>query len=179
MKKCCSPSLKHENGFALVISLIMLVVLSLLGMHAITNTTNELNIAAIERRGFQAFDAADSGWQQVVPFLNRKASAPESVNINNYDSQGSTVRDIVRNYGNGGDGTWNNVFPNDAPDGIFTNMMNLQYWYRVIYINSDSPAPGCGSNFRTFVYGADCSAGFSGGTNEVATTVTRVFKAGY
>jgi Tfp pilus assembly protein PilX len=185
MKSHYFPSCKNEEGFALVIAMIMLVVLTLLGINATNNTTTELSIAGVERQAFQAFNAVDSGWQQAIPFLNRKAGPPDFIN----QSIASGADQIVRNFGNGTDGTTNTTFPVGTQDGIFANMMNLQYWYRVIY-DSDVSAPKFGTNYRNFTYAAECNAGFqngtpccpagtAGGTNEVATTVTKVYKVGY
>lgn len=169
---CC----KKEDGFALVIAMIMLVILTLIGIAATNTSVVELNIAGNERQIAQHFDAADSGWQQAVPYLERKASPPDFINL----SLATTSPDypIVRNFGSGGDGVLNVAFPAGSQDGIFANMMNIQYWYRVIY-DSDAPAPKFGTNYRTFQYATECNAVAVGGNAEVATTLSKVYKVGY
>jgi Tfp pilus assembly protein PilX len=170
------PCCKNEDGFALVIALIMLVVLTLLGIAATNTTVVELNIAGNERVTAQQFDAADSGWQQAVPYLDRKASPPDFINqtlaATNPDYQ------IVRNYGSGGDGILNSAFTAGTQDGVFANMLNIQYWYRVIY-SSDAAAPKFGTNYRTFQYDTECNAVTAGGSAEVATILAKVYKVGY
>jgi hypothetical protein len=72
----------------------------------------------------------------------------------------------------------NKGFAAGSQDGIFANMMNIQYWYRVIY-GSDAAAPKFGTNYRTFQYTTECNAVAVNGNAEVATTLSKVYKVGY
>lgn len=171
MKKRYLPSLNTEDGFALIIAMMMLVILTLIGMAATNTTILELKISGNERSIAQNFDAADSGWQQAVPYLDRKASPPDFINL----SIGTGADQIVRNFGSGADGTVNSLFPAGTQDGVFPNMANLQYWYKVTY-DSDSAATGFGPNYRDFRYEVECR------TNEnaqVETMLSKVYKVGY
>ncbi len=53
--------LKNQKGVALIIALIMLLVLTLIGLSAISTTTHETKIAGNERVYNNAFYAADGG----------------------------------------------------------------------------------------------------------------------
>ncbi len=53
--------LKNEKGVALIIALIMLLVLTLLGLSAVSTTIHETKIAGNERVYNNAFYAADGG----------------------------------------------------------------------------------------------------------------------
>ncbi len=53
--------LKNEKGVALIIALIMLLVLTLIGLSAVSTTTHETKIAGNERVYNNAFYAADGG----------------------------------------------------------------------------------------------------------------------
>jgi len=56
--------LRNEKGIALVISLILLLVLTLIGFSSINTTTFEANITGNERIGIEAFNAAEAGDQE-------------------------------------------------------------------------------------------------------------------
>ncbi len=56
--------LKSQEGVALIIALIILLVLTLIGISAITTTTFETSISGNERAGTDAFYAADAGTQE-------------------------------------------------------------------------------------------------------------------
>lgn len=60
MKKSC---LREEKGVALVVSLILLLVLTLIGFSSVNTTTFESNISGNERCGTDAFYAAEAGLQ--------------------------------------------------------------------------------------------------------------------
>ena len=56
-------SLGNENGVALIIALIMLLILTLIGVSSISTTTFETNISGNERVGTVAFYASEGGIQ--------------------------------------------------------------------------------------------------------------------
>jgi hypothetical protein len=56
-------SLRKENGVALIIALIMLLILTLIGVSSISTTTFETNISGNERVGTVAFYASEAGFQ--------------------------------------------------------------------------------------------------------------------
>jgi hypothetical protein len=58
-----SSILRSERGFALVIALLILLVLTLIGISSINTTTFETSISGNERVGTDAFYAAEAGIQ--------------------------------------------------------------------------------------------------------------------
>jgi hypothetical protein len=155
--------LKDEQGFALVITLLVLALLTMMGTAAINTTSFELQITGNERIARQRFVIADSGWKQAGPFLNALNAPPNAVN------PGSLDYDTVKYFGS--DGNNNDDFAAN-PDGTISNM---NYWYRVVY-DSDVPAQGFSSGYRSFLYDAACNAN---GQAQVLTQVQKVFQVGY
>jgi hypothetical protein len=56
-------TLKKEEGIALIIALLMLLVLTFIGISSISTTTFETNISGNERVGTDAFYASEGGFQ--------------------------------------------------------------------------------------------------------------------
>ena len=169
---------KNENGFALISTILILGILTFIGVAATNTTVFELKIAGNEKQAKQRFYTADSGWKQSGPFLNAKPTAPKFVNIDlsisgdaNYDWDDEYYQ-IIRNFGDGGDGTINDSFPINSEDGAITN---IPYWYRLIY-QQDSQAIAFGADYRDFQYGVECSADSKA---EVIVRVKKVFRVGY
>jgi hypothetical protein len=54
--------LRNENGVAIIIALIMLLILTFIGISSITTTTFETNISGNERVGANAFYASEAGF---------------------------------------------------------------------------------------------------------------------
>lgn len=65
--------ISEEKGAAMVISLMVLVILSLLGSGAIITTTTQVQIAANQKQSKIAFYAAESGWQRVAQWLDQQS----------------------------------------------------------------------------------------------------------
>ncbi len=175
MKQIVKP-VSNEDGFALIVALMMMVILTLIGIAATNTTMFELNIAGNERLAAQRFYTADSGWKQGGPFLDTLATPPRVVNLTQRTGDSSRDWDdeyyqVVRNFGDGADGTLNDDFSTDE-DGTIGS---IPYWYRVVY-QGDDPAVMFGANYRDFKYGIVCNAD---GATEVATRVKKVFRVGY
>jgi len=79
-----SNILRNEKGFALIIALLILLVLTLIGISAISTTTFETKIAGNERIGTDAFYASEAGIQlglnqlPVTNSINRAKVGEES-----------------------------------------------------------------------------------------------------
>ncbi len=73
--------LQDHNGVSLVIALIILLVLTLLGISAISTTTFETNIAGNERLYNRAFYTADAGVDYFVSMGTSYISLPNSGGI--------------------------------------------------------------------------------------------------
>jgi len=168
---------KNENGFALISTILILAILTFIGVAATNTAVFELKIAGNEKQAKQRFYAADSGWKQSGPFLNAKPAAPKIINLtlksgdSNYDWTDEYYQ-IIRNFGDGGEGILNDSFPINSEDGAITN---TPYWYRLIY-QKDSQAIKFGADYRDFQYGVECSADSKA---EVITRVKKVFRIGY
>lgn len=63
MERCPLDSVDSEKGVALVIALIMLLLLTFIGISAISTTTFETHIAGNERVGTDAFYASEAIFQ--------------------------------------------------------------------------------------------------------------------
>ena len=168
---------KNEQGFALISTMLVLMILTFIGIAGTNTTTFELKIAFNERQANQRFYAADSGWKQSGPYLNTKATPPDPKNftLDTGDTShdwGKKYYQIVRNYGDGNDGTLNDDFPVADRDGSITN---VPYWYRVRYEN-DNKALEFGANYRDFQYEVLCNAE---GTTEVGIQTRKVYRVGY
>jgi len=74
--KSLSFPLKNENGFVLVISLIMLVILTLMGTFALNTTTSELQISGNDRVAKDAFYHADGGTEAAIELVEQNFSCP-------------------------------------------------------------------------------------------------------
>ncbi len=169
--------LENENGFALISVILILAILTFIGIAGTNTAVFELKIAGNERQAYQKFYVADSGWKQAGPFLNAMAAPPKFVNLTlnatfpSYDWTNQYFQ-IVRNFGEGTDGTLNDNFPANTEDGA---IVAIPYWYRLLY-QDDVQAIGFGTGYREFQYGVDCNAQ---GNTEVATRVKKVFRVGY
>jgi hypothetical protein len=62
-------ALKDEKGVVLVVALVMLLVLTLIGINALSTSTFETNIAGNERLYNTAFYAADGGFENFKGLL--------------------------------------------------------------------------------------------------------------
>ena len=170
-------SLNNKKGFALISTLLVLAVLTVIGIAVTNSTTFELKIAGNEKVAAQRFYAADSGWKQSGPYLNAKATAPIIKNLTlktgdtSYDWNNYYYK-LIRNFGDGANGTLNEDFPDTDVDGAITN---IPYWYRVIY-QDDSQAIAFGDGYRDFQYQVDCNANNNA---QVNTGVKKVYRVGY
>jgi hypothetical protein len=58
--------LRNERGVALIVSLVLLLVLTLIGFSSVNTTTFEATITGNERIGIDAFNAAEAGNQECL-----------------------------------------------------------------------------------------------------------------
>ena len=65
--------LSNEKGIVLVVSLMLLVTLTVMGLAAISTTSTEIKISGNERLNAQAFQTAEAGVREM---LHRMAVAP-------------------------------------------------------------------------------------------------------
>lgn len=67
---------RNERGVALVVSLILLLVLTLIGFGSVNTTTFETNITGNARIGLDAFNAAEAGNQECLGKLPDMTAVP-------------------------------------------------------------------------------------------------------
>jgi Tfp pilus assembly protein PilX len=80
----------NEKGVALIIVLLMLLILTLIGISAISTTTFETNISGNERVGTNAFYAADAGVQMGLNQLpDTKLISVRAIGTDSYCWSGS------------------------------------------------------------------------------------------
>ncbi|RLB77287.1 MAG: hypothetical protein DRH06_04130 [Deltaproteobacteria bacterium] len=168
-------TLKNEQGFILITSLLMLMVLLVIGIAATNTTTTELQIAGNDKAMKQNFYVAESGWNYAVQWLDNEAGQgpPERINTSILDTADANYH-IVRNFGDGADGVLNAGFPAGTEDGVLTDQ-NTPYWFQVD-ARGDKLAPGSGANYRTFTYLITSNANRE---QEVEVRVEKMFKVGY
>ncbi len=80
----------NDKGVALVIALMMLLVLTLIGINAITTTTFETSISGNERIATDAFYAAEAGIQVALNQIpDTTPISPKKIGENSYYWSGS------------------------------------------------------------------------------------------
>ncbi|MCD6188229.1 MAG: pilus assembly PilX N-terminal domain-containing protein [Desulfuromusa sp.] len=168
-------TLKNEQGFILITSLLMLMVLLVIGIAATNTTTTELQIAGNDKAMKQNFYVAESGWNDAVQWLDTETEKgpPERINTTILDTTDTNYH-IVRNYGDGVDGFLNAEFPAGTEDGVLTDQ-NTPYWFRVDEQGVKRVA-GSGDNYRAFTYLITSNANRE---QEVEVRVEKILKVGY
>jgi len=90
---------RSEKGVALILALIMLLILTFVGISAISTTTFETNISGNERVGTVAFYASEAGFQVGVNqlpdtnLISRKEFGEDSYYSSRFTSFGSHMRE--------------------------------------------------------------------------------------
>lgn len=74
---------KNEDGFVLIVALMMLVILTLLGTFALNTTNFELQIAGNDKVAKQTFYKADGGTQAGIELLEQNVSCPNGFSTAN------------------------------------------------------------------------------------------------
>jgi hypothetical protein len=153
----------NEKGSALVLSLLILVLLTLMGISATTTSTVEIQMAGGEKFYELAFYSAESGWQRALNWL---------------DNQFPGVTDNLV-----WDGTdfiaVSGSLDEAATVGIpLANDNNTQYRVKVEFVGT-APVAGYGTNFRRFNYRVN-SVGVGPGNarSKVEVTAGKVFDMG-
>jgi len=93
-------TVKNEQGFVLIVSLLMLVVLMIIGIAATTTTTIELQISGNDKVSKQTFYQAEAGTQVGAELVERCSSSSDwstndvgTVHINNLNLCQNTTAD--------------------------------------------------------------------------------------
>ena len=168
-----NKTINNEQGFVLIASLMMLMVLMIIGIAATNTTTIELQISGNDKVQKMNFYVAESGWQLGVTWLDGLVVAPSRVNSSIVDVNNSSYS-LIRNYGNGGNNALNNGFVSGTEDGTLTNQ-NIPYWYRVNSVGNKKIS-GSGGKYRNYAY---LITSVADGQQAVEVRVEKPFKSGY
>lgn len=84
-----SKTLKNEQGFVLIVSLLMLVVLMIIGIAATNTTTIELQISGNDKAAKQTFYQAEAGTQVGISLLGTETERQDK---DNYTEGAVTVK---------------------------------------------------------------------------------------
>ena len=84
MTRRTTDPLKNENGAALVIALLMMIMLTLVGLGSIFTSTFEVKLSGNKRATTNAFYAADSGIQVIIASIEN-FTIPGKYVDNQYD----------------------------------------------------------------------------------------------
>ena len=88
----------NEDGFVLVTSMVMLVILTLLGTFAINTSIFELQISVNDRISKQTFYKADGGAQTGIELLEQNLSCPNGFSSANTSIGGVDIFDLKLAY---------------------------------------------------------------------------------
>ncbi len=153
--------LSNENGSVLVMSLLILVFITLVGIAATTTSSLESQIAGNNQRYKIDFYAAETGWHEAAMWLDGMGVMPAYIDV------GSLT---VKYYGV--DATSPDPDFEGTPDGTISG---TPYWYRIVH-QADAVVPGNEANFRRFFLAARSNGNR---TQTVGTTLAKIYKEGY
>tara|TARA_X000001036_G_C20536059_1_gene748268 strand:- start:358 stop:960 length:603 start_codon:yes stop_codon:yes gene_type:complete len=83
---------KKEEGFALVVSMMLLLVMTLMGSVLVMNASSQSKVAGISESEQQVFLSAETGIQDAISWLNKEISK------SNYPKNKSTTYSSLCNY---------------------------------------------------------------------------------
>lgn len=165
--------LRNQDGTIMVVALLILLLLTLQGIATINSSSVDVKIVGNEKRYFQDFYVADSGWREGLDWLDTKAFAPQLVNQSVISNS-----KVVRNYG----GVNISLIGNDEeklpPANDSDNSVHgIPYWYKIEEERVDKVA-GSGPENLKFVYRVD-SAAREQGRQRIEVFLTKIYKTGY
>ena len=167
-----NKTINNEEGFVLIASLMMLVVLMIIGIAATNTTIFELQISGNDKAQKMEFYVAESGWQIGANWLDGLPVAPSRVNTDISDVNDSNYS-LVRNYGDGANNVLNTGFVSNE-DGTLTDR-NIPYWYKVDFVEKKK-MPGSGGTYKKYVY---LITSVADGQQAVEVRVEKPFETGY
>jgi Tfp pilus assembly protein PilX len=168
--------LANQNGSIVVITLIMLVLLTLIGIASTNTSSTEVSIAANHQSYQVEFYLADSGWHQGAMWLENRAAPPSWVNSSAGDN-------TVKNFGSGtGSDVNTSVLTAVTPDNSSLSRYAIPYWYKVEYLDpsfikgGSSNPEGNEKGYERFYYEITSNANT---TQQVQVRASKIFRAGY
>jgi len=167
--------LQSQQGAALVIAVMILLILTVLGIYAVTTSVLETKIAGNERFLKDAFYAADGGidyGRTVIALVLSNTSLPTGNNA--FDDNGTTLLEEMLGISGSG---WEDNSP-----GVEPHIGNSDMTIHVDRIKAEEP-PGYSGEFgapvsekQTLIYYAldSVSTGIAGASSEIDATYRRV-----
>jgi len=168
--------IENEDGSIVVITLIMLVLLTLIGIASTNTSTTEVHVASNNQSYQIEFYLADSGWHQGAMWLENRAAPPGWVNSADSDY-------TVKNFGAGtGSNPDTANLASLTPDNSTLSRYDIPYWYQVAYldpsfIKGGYTAPeGNEKGYERFFYEITSNANT---TQQILVRASKIFKVGY
>ncbi len=168
---------KNEDGSAIILALLILMVVTVLGISAINTSTIEIQIAANDKNYKRDFYVAEAGWKIAADWLEKMATNPSKINTSE-DVSTTDIQEInnVKNFGGGGTDVFNNTFLADTEDGTVSYAnTSIPYWYNINELTL-SIVPGSGPDYKKFTYFIRSKANR---TQEIEVRLSKVYKIGY
>jgi type IV pilus assembly protein PilX len=154
-----TPSLifENEHGSTIIVAMLILVFLTIIGISAINTSRFESQIAGNEHRYQIAFYLADSGWKEAAMWLQSLGGPPEPAWTTDPADPPPDDLDSL------------------TPDNATLSQYGISYWYQVQY-SGDNVDAGSNKSLRRFWYRVESNANR---TQEIETTVSKLYKVGY
>lgn len=145
----------------MVMSLLVLVFITLVGIAATTTSSLESQIAGNNQQYKIDFYAAETGWHEAAMWLEGMKDHPGFVDVDSL---------TIKYYGVGA--TSPDPTFQGTPDGTIAN---TPYWYRVVH-QGDTVVPGNGASFRRNFFATTANGN---STQTVGTNLAKIFPDGY
>ena len=177
-----SFGLNQQEGAALIIAVLILLILTVVGIYAVTTSTLETKIAGSERVLQEAFHAADGGidyGRRVINLVLTNQSLPGGANPQDAENNTTLLEEILGDPSSG----WNPPSnPEDGSPWIEPTIGKCNMEIHIDRIKAEEPAGFSGefgapaSEKQTVIYYAiDAqSTGIAGASSEIQSTYRRL-----
>ncbi len=145
--------IKNENGSVIVIALLILIVLTIIGLTATSNSRMELNVTRNSQIYKRDFYAADSGWRHSAMWLDRFDVFYPPIKLDGFTVKFAGNDDVAND-------TLDPAFPAGTDDSNIAASSNLNpYWFKIEHLKNEI-SPGSSdacfdSHYRTTSYGGE------------------------
>lgn len=167
-----SSPIESENGSAIVVALLVLVLLTIFGMTSLTTTDNELQVVKGERDYLQDFYVSDSAWKEGGGWLDNQGNPPDFINTD----ADPLFENIVKNFGASQVAdSYNTGMADGTQDGTISN---VPYWYSIENdpTQTEYNVPGMGEGYISFWYTSVANADRS---QQIQVDLSKIYKTGY
>ena len=179
--------LQSQRGAALVIAVLILLILTVVGIYAVTTSTLETKIAGTERVLQEAFHAADGGidyGRRVINLVLTNQTLPGDANPNNAENGTTLLQEMIGDSTSGwqskDDSNSNGI--EDGSPWIEPTIGKCDMVIRIDRMKTEEPAGFSGefgapaSEKQTTVYYKldSTSSGIAGASSEIEATYRRL-----